>query len=131
MSKGSILRKYFKKSRGFSLLEVLIGMLLLFICSLGLADIHIMSIKNNVMNNRKTTAINLAQQQMESFKRLSLSDLQATTTTGDMVTVASLNYTRSWTIVNNVPGANTSTVTITVTWPGAKSPVTLQTVMAG
>ncbi len=131
MSMGSILRKYFKKSRGFSLLEVLIGMLLLFICSLGLADIHIMSIKNNTMNNRKTTAINLAQQQMESFKRLSLSDLQTTTTTGDTVTVASLNYTRSWTIVNNVPGANTSTVTIAVTWPGAKSPVTLQTVMAG
>ncbi len=130
-SQGSTQRKYFKKSQGFSLIEVLIAMLLLFICSLGLAEIHILSIKNNAINNYKTTAVNLAQQQMESFKRLPLSDLQAITTTGDVITVASQNYTRAWTIVNNVPGANTSRVTITVTWPEAKSPVTLQTIMAG
>jgi prepilin-type N-terminal cleavage/methylation domain-containing protein len=131
MSKEGVFINYFKKSQGFSMTEVLIAIVLLFVCSMGLANIHILSIRNNAKNNCKTTAINLAQQQLESFKRLPLSDLQAITTTGDVVTVASRNYTRTWTIVNNVPGANTSTVTVTVSWPGATAPVTLQTVMAG
>jgi type IV pilus assembly protein PilV len=60
--------KAYKASKGFSLLEVLIGLMILSIGMLGIAAMTTTSIQTNANANHLTEAMNIGQAQMEKLK---------------------------------------------------------------
>ena len=64
------------KNKGFSLLEVVLGIALVGIAMLGLAQLFTFSIMNNARSDRVTNAIFLAQQQIDFLRNHTVADLQ-------------------------------------------------------
>jgi type IV pilus assembly protein PilV len=104
-----------KESRGFTLLEVMIALVIFAIGLLGLAGLQVMAIKGNSFGQQMTVASTLAQNQLEALRESagSLSDGNDTVTDQNGIT-----YTRNWVVAANQPQANMDTVDITVSWTG-------------
>jgi prepilin-type N-terminal cleavage/methylation domain-containing protein len=64
-----------KKQEGFSLIEVLIGMALIAIALIGLAQLFTMSVTNNLRANQLSTASFLCQQQIDYMRTLTPTEL--------------------------------------------------------
>jgi prepilin-type N-terminal cleavage/methylation domain-containing protein len=64
-----------KKMPGFSLIEVLVGLFLVAVAVLGLAQLFLLSVANNHKADRVSTATNLAQQQVEWLRSLTSDEL--------------------------------------------------------
>lgn len=64
------------KDKGFSLLEVVLGIALVGIAMLGLAQLFTFSIMNNARSDRVTNATFLAQQQIDFLRNRTAADLQ-------------------------------------------------------
>jgi len=64
-----------KRDRGFSLIEVLVGLFLVAVAVLGLAQLFLMAVANNRNADRIATATNLAQQQVEWLRSLTSDEL--------------------------------------------------------
>jgi prepilin-type N-terminal cleavage/methylation domain-containing protein len=79
-TKESIMRIRGNRGGGFSLLEVLIGMVLVAIAVLGLAQIFTLGILNNLRAERIANASFLAQQQVDIMRNLSSDELTALAT---------------------------------------------------
>ncbi len=105
----------FKDSRGFTLLEVMITVVILAIGLLGLASLQVMAIKGNSFGQQMTVASTLAQNQLEQLRRTTGTLVNGNDTVTDQNGVA---YTRTWTVTPNVPQTGASTVIITITWTG-------------
>jgi type IV pilus assembly protein PilV len=58
-----------KTEAGFTLIEVLIGMVILTIVSLGLMSLTVSTIRGNTFSRHMTTASTLAQDKIEQVKR--------------------------------------------------------------
>lgn len=67
------------KKRGFTLLEVIIGIGLVGIALLGLAQLFTYSVLNNSRSERITSAVFLAQQQIDSLRNLTGTELSSLT----------------------------------------------------
>ena len=68
------------REKGFSLLEVIIGMTLVAIAVLGLAQMFTLGILNNLRSERIANASFLAQQQVDIMRNLTADELTAMTT---------------------------------------------------
>jgi len=66
-----------KKSRGFSLIEVLVGLFLVAVAVLGLAELFLASVANNLKADRVTNATFLAQQQIDWLRGFTFDELNA------------------------------------------------------
>lgn len=66
-----------KKSNGFSLIEVMIGIVLISIALLGLAQLFTYSVMNNSRSDRMSNAVFLAQQQIEFLRSLTAAELNS------------------------------------------------------
>lgn len=64
-----------QKKRGFSLIEVLVGLFLVAVAVLGLAQLFLLAVANNHKADRISTATNLAQQQIEWLRSLTSDEL--------------------------------------------------------
>lgn len=64
-----------KKQDGFSLIEVLIGVALIAIALIGLAQLFTMSVTNNLRANQLSTASFLCQQQIDYMRALTPTEL--------------------------------------------------------
>lgn len=64
-----------RKKRGFSLIEVLVGLFLVAVAVLGLAHIFLLAVTNNRNADRISTATNLAHQQIERLRSLTSEEL--------------------------------------------------------
>jgi prepilin-type N-terminal cleavage/methylation domain-containing protein len=64
-----------KKQDGFSLIEVLIGVALIAIALIGLAQLFTMSVTNNLRANQLSTASFLCQQQIDYMRTLTPTEL--------------------------------------------------------
>jgi len=64
------------KSKGFSMIEVVVGMALVGVALLGLAQLFCLSVVNNTRSDAMTNATFLAQQQIEFLRNLSAAELQ-------------------------------------------------------
>lgn len=71
------LRKKMSRRKGFSLIEVLIGVFLVAVAVLGLVQLFLMSIMNNVRASEIANAVFLAQQEVDYLRSLTLSELAA------------------------------------------------------
>ena len=68
-----------KKKKGFTLVEVIIGIALVAIALLGLAQLFTYSVMNNSRSDRMSNATCLAQQQVETLRNLTADELDALT----------------------------------------------------
>ena len=99
------------KSRGFSLLEVLIALVILSISLLALAGLMITTTRNNSLGGHLTEAATFAQDRLEQLRA---TPWQTIASGADQVLGSSrINYTRNWNVVTN---GNSRTVTITINW---------------
>lgn len=68
--------KYFRsRKRGFTLLETIIGLAIVGIVLLGLAQIFTFSVMNNLRSDKMTNATFLAQQQVDFLRNLTAGEL--------------------------------------------------------
>jgi len=114
----------FKKSNGFTLIEVLVAFVILSIALLSLAGLMATTTGNNAAGGHLTEAATLAQDKLERLRLLPLSTISASFAPNvaqvDTPPPGStgITYTRSWTYTPNVAAPNTTldTITITVSW---------------
>lgn len=69
------LRKKMSLRQGFSLIEVLIGVFLVAVAVLGLVQLFMMSIMNNVRASEIANSVFLAQQEVDYLRSLTLAEL--------------------------------------------------------
>ena len=106
------------KSKGFTLIEILIAMIILSIAFLGLAGLMIQTTKNNSFGGRITEAATVAQDKLEELRATSW---VAITAGSDRISVNGMNFNRNWTIVPNAIVApytepTLNTITIIINW---------------
>jgi type IV pilus assembly protein PilV len=102
--------------KGFTLIEVLIGLIILGIGLLGIAGMQVTSVKGNSFSNNLTQASFLAQDRIEYLKNLPITNPVFTSTatyTESPVDISGQIFNRSYTIT--VSGT-LRTITYTVTW---------------
>jgi type IV pilus modification protein PilV len=108
--------KLSKKSKGFSLIEVLVALVILSISLLALAGLMVQSTKNSSWGSHLTEAATLAQDVLERLRAVRPQTDIPEGVNNDQVTGASgVTYTRTWTVTTN--GTSTlRNISITVTW---------------
>ena len=105
--------KYFGKE-GFSLVEVLIGLIILAIGILAIAGMQITSLVGTSFSSNLTQASVLAQDRLEFFKGLPLDD--ARLNTGNYPDPPNIGiFTRNYAATRN-PNPNFVTIIYTVSW---------------
>lgn len=68
-------RRINRKKRGFTLLEAVVGIALVAIAVLGLAQMFTLSVMNNMRSDRITNAVFLAQQQVDILRGFTVAEL--------------------------------------------------------
>jgi type IV pilus modification protein PilV len=130
------------KEKGFTLLEVIIAVLVLGIGILGLIQMQVAAMNGNLSASKMTTAVNLAQDEIEQLKRLALTDAALTdnnagnnanlTSTPNAAsfehsdannpidesggTTGLRRYLRFWNVADNTPTQGAKTVVVFVYW---------------
>ncbi len=102
------------KSKGFSLIEVLISLVILSISLLALAGLMVYTTKSNSWGGHMTEASTFAQDTLEQLRVTPWANLSLGSP--DTITGATgIPYTRTWTVVPNSDDT-LRTITVTVTW---------------
>jgi len=104
-------------NKGFSLLEVLIGLVVLAIGILAIAGMQITAIKGNYFSGSLTQATILAQDKMEELKNTSYDSVTSGSDTKTIPPGGGTTFTRAWNVVNTT--TTMKTITVTVTWTEA------------
>jgi type IV pilus modification protein PilV len=101
------------KSKGFTMIEILVALVLLSISLLALAGLMAMTSKNTSSGGHMTEAATFAQDKLEELRVTPW----ASVATGNDTRAGSTgtNYGRTWTVAANAAG-NLRTVTIAVSW---------------
>ncbi len=118
------------EEKGFTLTEVLIGLIILAIGILAIAGMHITSIRGTSFSNNLTQASVIAQERLEFQKSLPLND--ASLNTGDYNDLPDVGiFTKSYHADRNV-SPNYVQITYTVSWveKGVPHSVTFRTIKA-
>jgi type IV pilus modification protein PilV len=105
------------RGAGFTLIEVLIGLIILAIGLLALGTLQITSTRGNVFSNNLMQASYVAQDGLESLKNLSYANLQGQNNVSGTVTISGITFTRLY-VVTSVNDANGNYLKIdcTVSW---------------
>lgn len=110
---------FLKRSKGFSLIEVLVALFILAISLLALAGLMVTTTKNNSFGGHMTEAATFAQDKLEQLRATPFGMIALNTTqTDNPVGSTGITYTRSWVAVPNIPppGNTLDVITITVSW---------------
>jgi type IV pilus assembly protein PilV len=120
----------FKKSNGFTLIEILVALVILSVSLLALAGLMATTTMNNSGGGHLTEAATFAQDTLERLRVSPLSSMPLdVTTTDNPVGATGTTYTRSWRAVADVPAPNNNvnTITVTVSWsdPAKRQPYSI------
>ena len=110
---------FLKRSKGFSLSEVLVALVILAIALLALAGLMVTTTKNNSWGGHLTEAATFAQDKLEQLRATPFGMIALNTTQTDNPGGSTgITYTRSWVAVPNIPppGNTLDVITITVSW---------------
>lgn len=113
------------QSKGFTLIEVMIALVILAVGLLALATMQIVSIRANAFSSEMTYATMLAQSRFEQFRNMAYVDI--TPTGGTPVTEdipaseqsKGIPYRVQWTVDDNTPTTNMRTINLAVLWTGS------------
>ena len=102
-----------KRTKGFSLVEVLIALLILAISLLALAGLMVTTARNSSFGGHMTEASTFAQDKLEQLRV----SPWANVATGNDTRLGStgITFTRNWTVTPNADGTQ-RWVSITLTW---------------
>jgi len=105
----------FKRSKGFSMIEVLVALVILSIALLALAGLMVTTTKNNSFGNHMTEAATFAQDKLEELRVTEWVDIAGN---ADTTVSSGITYNRTWTVVPTpaIPNDIMKEITITVTW---------------
>lgn len=107
-----------RRTRGFSLLEVLITVVVLSVALLALAKFQGDSIKEGSIAKKRTEAANLAQQQIETMRNFSNpAQFNALANGNNTVDGQTDTFTRSWVFTAVAGNPNLRLLTVRVRWP--------------
>jgi prepilin-type N-terminal cleavage/methylation domain-containing protein len=124
-----------KVQPGFTLVETLVAVLILTFGLLGVAGLTAQIVKANFFSKNITSATAIAQSQLEAVQNRGYAG--ATTANfpaaAQNVTMGGVSFSRTTTIFDNDPAANTKRIAVTVNWTennGVARSISLQTVLA-
>ncbi len=101
--------------KGFTLLEVLIGLIILAFGLLAIAGMQITSVKGNFFSNYMTQASILAQDRLEILKNLEWGHSDLSSGTHDEGTIPGTIFSRKYK-VDLIPGTTMKSIIVTVSW---------------
>lgn len=108
-----------KGNRGFSLVEVLVAICILFISMMAVLHALGLSVEHNLKNIIMDEAVRISEQRMNELRNMPITSL-ASSTTSTQLTISrnfrniSINYTVNW-IIENL-SADSRTIQILVQW---------------
>jgi type IV pilus assembly protein PilV len=103
-------------TKGFTLIEVLVGLIILAVGLLGVAGMQLTSVKGNSFSNNLTQASYVAQDRIEHLKNLPITSpifASTQTYTESQVDISGQKFNRSYRITVN---GTLRTIIYTVTW---------------
>ena len=101
------------RSKGFTLIEILVALVILSISLLALAGLMVTTTKNSSFGGRMTEAATFAQDLLEQLRASPWGNVVSGT--DQKMGSTGVNYTRNWNVVPN-PAGTQRWVTITVNW---------------
>jgi len=101
------------KSKGFSLIEVLVALVILSFSLLALAGLMVTTTKNNASGNHVTEAATFAQDKLEELRAIKWENLFEGNNTDQQPGSTGISYTRDWNVKTN---GSLKTITINVNW---------------
>jgi len=117
-------------SKGFTLIEVLVGLIILAVGLLAIAGMQITSVKGNYFSSNITQASILAQDRLEVLRNLPTNHVDLSVGTHNEGTIPGTPFNRQYTVAV-VPGTSMLQITVSVSWMDtANHTVTFTTVRA-
>ena len=107
--------KAIRKPKGFTLIEVMAGLIILAIGLLGIATMQITSIKGGYFSSNVTQATIFAQDKLEYLKSLSHNDSNLNSGQHNEGTISGTIFSRVVNVVDDA-GNSMKTITVTVQW---------------
>ena len=101
--------------KGFTLIEVLVGLVLLAIGLLAIAGMQLTSVRGNFFSSNMTQASILAQDRLETLRSLPYDDAALNLGNHQEGVIPGTIFTRDYDVLSN-PGANMVNITVRVRW---------------
>ncbi|MCJ7785533.1 MAG: prepilin-type N-terminal cleavage/methylation domain-containing protein [Desulfobacterales bacterium] len=105
----------FLGEKGFTLIEVAAGLIILAVGLLGIAAMQVTSTKGGYFSNNVTQATILAQDKLEYFKNLSYSDSELMNGEHNEGTISGTIFSRVYNVLEDA-GNSIKTITVSVQW---------------
>lgn len=105
----------FLGEKGFTLIEVAAGLIILAVGLLGIAAMQVTSTKGGYFSNNVTQATILAQDKLEYFKNLSYSDSELMNGEHNEGTISGTIFSRVYNVLEDA-GNSMKTITVSVQW---------------
>ena len=100
-------------SKGFTIIEVLISIVILSISLLALAGLMVTTTRNTSFGGHLTEAATFAQDRLEQFRAMRWQDIPLVAGSDLRTGSTGINYTRNWNV--NLSGS-LRTITVTINW---------------
>jgi prepilin-type N-terminal cleavage/methylation domain-containing protein len=110
---GGAILKVSIESKGFTLIEVLITLIILAVALLALAGMMVATTRNNSSGAHITEAATFAQDKMEELRATRWETILEGTNKDKVKSSTGIDYARDWNVVTN---GNRKTITVAVNW---------------
>jgi len=122
LTEGEIKVKNSLNSKGFTLIEVLISLVILAVSLLALAGLMTTSTRNAASGGRLTEAATFAQDKLEELRAMSWESIPLNQTSADSpISRPGIQYDRSWITNLNALNPDIKEIQITIRWTDATS----------
>jgi type IV pilus modification protein PilV len=106
--------------KGFTLIEMLIGLVLLAVGLLAIAGMQIKSVKGNSFSGNMTQASILAQDRLEALRQRDFNHTDLDVGSHSEGTIAGTMFSRGYNVAL-IPGTTMRSITVTVRWTDTSS----------
>ncbi len=103
----------FRGSRGFTLVEIVVAIVLLAFGVLASASLTAALMRSNRGVTNRTRAVETLHLKVEDLQSLNYSEVASG---NDTATIGGVTFNRAWTVTPNSPAANLKSITLAVTW---------------